>query len=178
MKELVPSALLWGLWGGVRCGTSWKTDTWGPSGWWQEEVRVLQGAHLQLRPAGGGSQHSCPLQCSRQSPPRGHQHPGAAARGTAKTGSWEKSHSEGHACKGPIWTAPLPFSISFMVVAVQLASPNSKGLCSQSRKPILAPCWAQEAGLPQGITRLVIPAGACVGRPGSCRDLSHRTCCH
>lgn len=59
-----------------------------------------QGAHLQPRPAGGGSQHSCPHQCSQQSPPHGHQHPGAAARGTGKTGRWEKSNSEGQNSQG------------------------------------------------------------------------------
>lgn len=54
--------------------------------------RVLrpQGAHLQLRPAGGASQHSYPPQCSRQSPPRGHQHPGAAARAQERQGVGKK----------------------------------------------------------------------------------------
>lgn len=158
-----------------------------------------QGAHLQPRPAGGGSRHSCPHQCSQQSPPRGHQHPGAAARGTGKTGRWEKSNSEGQNSQGCVLErrtggfrvrrACTPrarlesttsfFLISFMVMAVQLESPTSKGLCNRSRKSILAPCCAQAAGFPQGISPGgFIPRRACARRSGSCRGLSRRTCFH
>lgn len=105
-----------------------------------------RGAHLQLRPAGAGSRHSCPPRCSQQSPPRGHQHPGAAARGPGETGRWEKSNSEGQNSQG--WVSERRSSgfrvrrahtqresttSSFnllKVMAVQLESPNSKGLCN------------------------------------------------
>lgn len=149
------------------------------------------GAHLQLRPAGAGSRHSCPRRCSLQSPPHGHQHPGAAARGTGETGSWEKSNSEGQNSQG--WVLERRTS-EFRVrrAGTQRESTtsflnllDSRGCAIgisqlqralQSQKSILAPCCAQEAGLfPQGTARLVIPGGACVG---SCRDLSHRNCFH
>lgn len=121
-----------------------------------------QGAHLQLRPAGEGSQRSCPPQCSQQSPPHGHQHPGAAARGTGKTGSWEKSNSEGPSSLGwllerrisgfRVRRAHLESTTSFLKSPLwrgcAIGISNSKGLCNQSRKSILAPCCAQEAGLP------------------------------